>query len=105
MDELCEHVADVATAYRKLVPYGHSLGDAEVNAATATWLTTPSLPTLPDRGERQLRWFLDFVSRTHPRPLLEKNTPPREKFSVPACARRVPRSRLLHNQRPLKKQS
>jgi len=61
IDALCEHVFDVQAAFRKLVPYGHSMSEAELAAATATWLSTPAEPKLPGRAERQLRWFLGQV--------------------------------------------
>jgi glutathione S-transferase len=66
IDSLCEHIVDIKSAWRKLVPYGKDMTDEETQSANKLWFDTPASPALDDRKERQLQWFLEQVERTLP---------------------------------------
>jgi glutathione S-transferase len=61
IDSMCEHLVDIKSAWRKLVPYGKEMTDDETQAANELWFNTPASPATKDRKERQLQWFLEQV--------------------------------------------
>lgn len=62
IESIVEHVVDIKAAFRKIVPAGkHGLTDAELVARLDVWFDTPASPPLDNKGERQLRWFLEQV--------------------------------------------
>lgn len=67
IDAICEHLADVQVAYRKIIPYKNKLTDDEKFEKLKIWFDTPAdAPEVEGRRNRQLQWFLSGIEQLLP---------------------------------------